>query len=225
MIYIMNKHIFNKLMEENKSNLNEVLDEKVQEVTQSAETTKDEFEKLNKFINDNVQCLKSKDLETSDDESEDTEHYFNFIANPNKIISKDVENNRLYDQTLEIKLEKQKLETQYNFVNSALNFMKIEFSMEGIELDPTNENSIKTFKNRMLDKVIEFSKVKKSYIKLINCEDIDALLKNYFIPLVELKYLHFYSIYSLTKNNNSKQNVLLIIVSVLVLLSAVSYFF
>jgi hypothetical protein len=218
---------------------------------QCNETTKDELEKLNKFIKENPSCLSPKDiledLASSDDDSEDSDHYFHHIANPDKVISmKDLQINRLekrnHFQTLEItnlhltikelnkniaeiKLEKQKLENQDKFITCILTFMKTEFNMGGIDLEPNNEKSIQNFKDRMLDKAIEFSEIKKKYNELINWKDINEAIRVHFITLVETKYSQIYSTYSATQNDKSKNDVSLIVVSVLVLLLAIGYMF
>lgn len=172
------------------------------------------------YIDDSDYCDNSDDKD-----SVESEHYYHHIANPNKVISvKDLQINRLkkqiYFQTLEInqlKLEKQKLETQDQFIKSVFNFMKIQFSMEDIKLEPTNERSIINFKDKMLNKALEFSEIKKLYNEIVNWKDIDSAIKTHFIPLVETKYSQMFSTYSVVRNNKSKSETLMIIMGMLVL--------
>jgi hypothetical protein len=121
--------------------------------------------------------------------------------------------------------QKLKFENNEKFIKQALEFSKIEFNMGGVDLEPTDTKSIQNFKNKMLDKAMEFAEIKKIYQKLVNWKDVDEFIWLHFTPIIVNKYEQFHSIYSANSNDKNNLGGLYFIMGLFVALMAMAYMF
>lgn len=137
--------------------------------------------------------------------SDDSDHYYDHIANPAKVKSKkdlqidnlenqlDTKNQDVENLGMTIQEQKQKLdklENQQNYVQAAINFLNIEFEfdIDNVQLEMYSYESIKNFKTMMLSKAKEITQIKKMYDELINWEDIDDTIWYHFDPQIQTKF-------------------------------------
>ncbi len=224
--FVLNYLISNLLMTE-ANNLSE---------TKAMEIIKDENKN-----NDNVNKLNK-----SDDESSDSDHYYDKLANPKKVTSKkDLQinklekklekcltniiklNNKIIDlesnfnyleaDNNQYKKNNDKLNSTNDFVTRSINFINYKFSTENIQLDTSNIGSINNYKEKVLGKAIEMSEFKLVYDSIINNDNVSPEIKNYFLPLIDEKFSKLKKEY-LNEQEKKHNSFLLVFISIFFLL-------
>ncbi len=166
----------------------------------------------------------------SDDSSDDSDYYFHKLVNPTKTISlNDINITKLkqelesLNKTIDDKEEmieiinKKNLDYQKNFklINDSINFLNLDYNMNGIELNLSNISKIDTYKKQILSKAFEFAEITKQYNNLVSnyeqCENRfigNNILHDFFLPLIHQKYNHLKNIYINNNNYNNNGNIL-----------------
>lgn len=153
------------------------------------------------YINEQNIINESEDVNMSDD----SDHYYDHIANPAKVKSKkdlkidnlethiDIKNQDIKNLGITIQEQKQRLDrldNQQEYIQAAIDFLNInfEFNIDDVQLEMYCYDSIKNFKTIMLSKAKEFTQIKKMYDELINWENIDDNIWYYFDPQIKKKF-------------------------------------
>lgn len=168
----------------------------------------------NNVTKTNIQPNNNSD---EDHESSDSDHYYDQLANPKKVVSKKdlhiksqdkkisscltnfiklnsknckLENKitSLEEETIALKKSNNSLASSNDFASRSIRFLNCNFYTDNLTLDTSTPKSIDKFKENVLDKAIEMSEFKIAWESLINCKDVSEDLKNYFIPLINEKY-------------------------------------
>ena len=203
----------------------------------NSDLTKQELSTLNKLLRLKPELIKPASItdnlsDNSDSESEYLSH--------TKVISVDtVKIDKLeeqkYYQTLELsnlnieieeltkKLEEFKIKNEKNiyyqkYIKLAIEFLNSNFTLEDVQLNTRDTQSMIIFKKKMLEKARDFSILETKYDILINYwtyeTDLILTTRKYFEPVIIAKYKKIHD--SFNTSNNDNTNIIIILLTVFV---------